>query len=269
MFIESVEDDEYLWLGFYSGVESISIEVDEELNIYHKGAKIKSFPFEGKLGNDFVDKVCEFLKSYVKSLNIDKLGSGTLYKLGVNLMFNLTAQFQNNGYLIINQDFSRSGNVEDSFGGKLTLSGDNDDNITLFCKMDDKAKVKVAARSDYYRFSKEYDYSDTVSLDIYNALIREFDLNQFHRVEKLINLVAKYRNVSCECICTGDTFKEYQIKDGDINIENGTICVRLEGDSFIFSYGWLTPDGVNNRTFSFYDNLLSMASVIAKDLVLI
>lgn len=65
---------------------------------------------------------------------------------------------------------------------------------------------------------------------------------------------------------TDDTIRYYNLVSDREKINDGTISVKLEGDNLAFEYSWVTPEGARGRIFSFYDNLISMASIIARDL---
>lgn len=194
------------------------------------------------------------LETICKSIVPDEVKS--IYPIGSKFMFDITSKFQNEGYQLLKQVFDEESVRMKVLRGSITITGDNDDHIALRFMISNDMKLKVAVRSNHTSLAKEFDVADQGIVDnVYNVVVTRFKLNQFHRVERALDLVSRYLGQSWKKLSqtsageggTSESTAMYSVGSNDLT-------VSFSGNEMVFN---------NVKHVFFYDNLRKIASEIS------
>ena len=248
--------------------------IDLEINFTKKGiSKLTVNAINIKAGNDKVSKLVDLGSSDLVDINSNDLIYNTViptienytlenckgieepnntFKYLSLLFYGVTLAFQREGYVILNSVFDKydSWNKKDTYGGKLTINGDNDDKLVLSLKLDSENNFTISARSNNKKANKsvKFDGSDVDGLcnNVYNLVVKTFNLSQFNRVEKAVNLASKYLDCDNSLIQSQETSQLYKIGDKELLIS--------------VSFGKINLGG--RLELNYFDNLRTIASGI-------
>lgn len=244
------------YIKSYSNAIKLSCEYITEKNILVVRSMATKEVNELKFDDTFNSKLYAFLHNLI-IVKYKALKGTPLYIYGARLISNLVNLFSNEGFIIINQDFSEQDVVEKTFSGRLTISGDNDDNIVLFVRVSNDV-ISVRAKSNNKKISKDFDVNTRgLETNIFEAVCNYFKLNQFGRILKAFRLACSYKKIPfnnsyCNKVSSTSMTVNLSIGDFYINLDGNTIDISNNRGMF--------------KKFSYTDNLITIASEIAKSI---
>jgi hypothetical protein len=213
---------------------------------------IKSFEFS----NDITTDIVSYFEHLFKKIEISLENNYFAY-------YNQLAQkFTDNGFIIISDELNNNNNANekpklDKNCFKITVSGDNDDRITLTIWVSTRNTainqrgiliVRVKASSNGMKLDKTKEFSSDEDLvnGIYDLVTHKFSLNAANRCDKVVNTIAHYM---------GDKYVKTELdkKNYKYTIKNITIVATIEGNGIVYEYNSQTV--LSNH----FDNILTVA----------
>lgn len=175
-------------------------------------------------------------------------GTDDIYRFGISFLYNISTKFTREGFQILRQNFQTEKEVGDVMRGTLTISGDNDDHISIRFMINKELSIKFMARTNKVAGQREFDgKKETLVDDVYEAIVKKFALNQHHRVERALNLAARFKHKTVKVVNSEPMSATYDV-DGKF------ITVKYNGNMIVF-----------NEVCSvyYYDNLHTIASQLS------